>query len=148
MTNACNVTAGARSFLRVRFMHQGRSPAGLDCLGLLIVTAKKLGLTLAGESVEALDIPTYGTRPDIVLLKQKLDTHLVAISLNEIREADILMLKVDGLPQHLALVTDYPVRGEFGMIHAYAPARQVIEHRYDAHWRQQTCLAYRLPQLA
>lgn len=148
MTNACDVIACARQFAGVRFMHQGRSPTGLDCLGLLIITAKTLGLVFADEPVETLDIPTYGTRPDTLLLKQKLDAHLIPIALNEVREADILVLKVDGLPQHLALMTDYPMPGELGMIHAYAPARQVVEHRYDPHWRRQTYLAYRLPQLA
>lgn len=148
MTNACDVIACARQFSGVRFMHQGRSTAGLDCLGLLIIIAQTLGLRFDESAVDALDIPTYGARPDVLLLKHKLDTHLTTISLSSVREADIVVLKVDGLPQHLALITDYPIDGEWGMIHAYAPARQVVEHRYDAQWRRQTYLAYRLPQLA
>lgn len=147
MTNACDVIACARQFSGVRFMHQGRSPTGLDCLGLLIITAQTLGLSFAGEAVETLDIPTYGARPDTLLLKHKLDTHLMPIARDEIRAADVVVLKVDGLPQHLALMTDYPMPGELGMIHAYAPARQVVEHRYDQHWQRQTYLTYRLPQL-
>ena len=148
MTNACDVIACARRFSGVRFMHQGRSAAGLDCLGLLMITAQTLNLRFADSPVEVLDIPTYGTRPDVILLKQKLDTHLTPIPLAEAVEGDIVVLKVDGLPQHLALITDYPLQGELGMIHAYAPARQVVEHRYDAQWRRQTYLAYRLPQLS
>jgi hypothetical protein len=148
MTNTCDVIACARRFSGVRFMHQGRSMSGLDCLGLLIITAQTLGLSFSGEPMETLDIPTYGTRPDTLLLKHKLDTHLMPIARNEICAADIVVLKVDGLPQHLALITDYPMQDELGMIHAYAPARQVVEHRYDQHWQRQTYLAYRMPQLA
>jgi hypothetical protein len=147
MTNACDVIACARRFSGVRFMHQGRSVAGLDCLGLLVLTARTLGLSFGGNAVDTLDIPNYGTRPDVVLLKHKLDTHLTAIPLDAVSEGDVVVLKVDGLPQHLALITDYPMQGELGMIHAYAPARQVIEHRYDVQWRRQSYLAYRLPQL-
>lgn len=148
MTNACDVIACARQFSGVRFMHQGRSAAGLDCLGLLILTARTLGLRFGDDAVDTLDIPTYGARPDVLLLKQKLDTHLNPIPLDTVREADVVVLKVDGLPQHLALITDYPMQGELGMIHAYAPARQVVEHRYDTQWRRQSYLAYRLPQLS
>jgi hypothetical protein len=36
--------------------------------------------------------------------------------------------------------------GEMGMIHAYAPARKVVEHRYDPQWRRQTYAAYRILQ--
>ena len=147
MTTARDVIACARQYAGVRFAHQGRSPAGLDCLGLLIVTAQTLGLTFDGEGVEALDIPTYGNRPDVVLLKQKLDRHLLPVALRDVREGDILLLKIEGSPQHLALVTDYPMPEELCMIHAYAPARQVVEHRYDPHWRRNSYMAYRLPQL-
>jgi hypothetical protein len=147
MTTSHEVIACARQFAGVRFAHQGRSAAGLDCLGLLLLTAQGLGLQFDAQGVEALDVPHYGTRPDAMMLKQKLDTHLLPIGNAQVREADIVLLRIDGMPQHLALITDYPMVGELGMIHAYAPAREVVEHRYDAHWRRQTYRAYRLPQL-
>jgi len=130
----------------VRFAHQGRSAGGLDCLGLLIATAEVAGLTFDGQSAASLDVPSYGTKPDTRMLKAKLDSHLHAVSHADIREADIVLLRIEGSPQHLALITDYPMAGELGMIHAYAPARMVVEHRYDPHWRRATYAAYRLPQ--
>lgn len=148
MTTSHEVIACARQFVGVRFVHQGRSVTGVDCLGLLLLTAQKLGLRFDGQGVEALDVPHYGTRPDAQLLKQKLDAHLVPIEKSDLCEAGIVLLKIDGRPQHLGLLTDYPLAGELGMIHAYAPAREVVEHRYDAHWRRDTYAAYRLPQLA
>lgn len=144
MTTAATLIACARQFIGVRFAHQGRTPEGLDCLGLLILTAQTSGVRITGIEAAALDVPHYGTRPDAALLKHTLDTHLSAVTQAQVREGDVVLLKIDGVPQHLALITDYPMAGELGMIHAYAPARKVVEHRYDAHWRKQTYVVYRI----
>jgi len=142
MNKACELIAHARQFLGVRFVHQGRTAQGLDCLGLLMLSAKKAGLYPGGSSIEALDIPHYGARPDAVLLKQTLDRYLQPINVAQLQKGDVVLLKIDGAAQHLALISDYPMAEELGMIHAYAPARRVIEHRYDAHWRDATYAAY------
>ena len=147
MMVASELIACARRFSGVRFMHQGRSVHGLDCLGLLIITAQECALRFGGQSADALDVPQYGARPDVQMLKQKLDAHLVPIETHAAREGDVVLLKIDGSPQHLALLTDYPIAGELGMIHAYASARKVVEHRYDKDWKRATYAAYRLPQL-
>ena len=146
MTIAATLIACARQCIGVRFAHQGRTHEGLDCLGLLIVTAQISGVRIQGMDAAALDVPHYGTRPDASLLKHKLDTHLQLIAQSQVEEGDVVLLKVDGVPQHLALITDYPMAGELGMIHAYAQARKVVEHRYDAHWRKQTYAVYRIAQ--
>lgn len=114
MTTSHEVIACARQFAGVRFAHQGRSVAGLDCLGLLLLTAQTLGFAFDGAGVDALDVPHYGTRPDALLLKQKLDTHLHPLDRTDVGEADIVLLKIDGRPQHLALITDYPMAGGAG----------------------------------
>ena len=62
-TGQRDVIACARQLVGVRFAHQGRSVAGLDCLGLLLLTARTLGLQFDGMGVEALDVPHYGARP-------------------------------------------------------------------------------------
>ena len=148
MKTASTLIACASELIGVRFAHQGRTSDGLDCLGLLLLAAKNAGITLNGLTPDALDVPHYGMRPDAQLLRQKLDTYLMPLAPHAVSAADVVLLKVDGLPQHLALLTDYPMKGELGMIHAYAPSRAVVEHRYDAHWRKQTYLAYRLPSIA
>lgn len=143
MDHAARIIACARTFVGVRFAHQGRSPAtGLDCLGLLMVSAEAAGIRLQGLRPLALDDRQYGTRPDTVHLQAMLEQHLQRVEYPAI--GDVLLLRVDGRPQHLALVSDYPVEGELGMIHAYAVARRVVEHRLDATWRAQIAQAYRL----
>lgn len=95
MTHACDLIACARQFIGVRFAHQGRTPEGLDCLGLLIITAQRSGLVIAGQNATTLDVPHYGTRPDVQLLKHKLDTHLWPIQKLDVCEGDVVLLKID-----------------------------------------------------
>ena len=146
--NASDVVAQARSLLGVRFLHQGRDAAyGVDCLGLLLVVAAKLDIRFATKHPFKIDIPNYRTKPDTDFLQAQLASFLQPISLIDLQPADIVLLEIDGSPQHLALLSDYPVWGELGMIHAHAVARKVVEHRYDAQWQKVTRGAYRMPQL-
>lgn len=140
-----SVIAEARALLGVRFTHQGRHVEhGLDCLGFLLVVAQRAGIHFNGTMPEALDQTDYGTRPDAVMLKAKLDTWLQPCA-GDAEPGDVLLLDIQGIPQHLALVSDYPLPGECGMIHAYAPARKVVEHRYDDVWKKATRAVYALP---
>lgn len=138
------MVACARAQLGVRFAHQGRNPAsGLDCLGLLMAAAKQAGVTLNGHCPSVLDERHYGSRPDVEHLQAMLERYLQPVDFPDI--GDVLLLRVAGRAQHLALASDYPVEGELGMIHAYATARCVVEHRLDAQWRSQIAQVYRLP---
>lgn len=147
MTTAFALIGIARRFIGVRFAHQGRTAMGLDCLGLLMITAQEAGMLLGGVPIDQMDIPAYGARPDVALLQARLDAVLQPVPVNTVQVGDVVLLKIDGSPQHLALISDYPMVGELGMIHAYAPAREVIEHRYARNWQRATYRAYRLPGL-
>ena len=146
MTTRDAVVARARELLGVRFRHQGRSARhGLDCLGLLMVVAEGCGIRFDELAPSALDRTDYGSRPDAALLEALLTQWLQPVA--QVRPGDVLLLRVQGAPQHLALVTDYPQAGALGMIHAYAPARMVVEHRYDKAWQATTHGAFSIPQL-
>ncbi len=71
--------------------------------------------------------------------------HAALVPVEEIAVGDILLLSIDGRPQHLALVTNYPHEGAFGMIHAYAPLRKVVEHRLDGQWLELVEQVFRIP---
>ena len=142
MVNGERLVQCARQFLGVRFAHQGRHPTqGLDCLGLLLVTAAEAGLRLKGEMPITLDRRDYGYRPDTEQLQRMLAHYLCRVE--EPSPGDVLLLTIEGRPQHLALVSDYPMPGELGMIHAYALSRKVVEHRLDAAWRARIHGIYR-----
>lgn len=136
----------ARQYLGVRFAHQGRSKVtGVDCLGLLLCVAQDVGIRLNQKDVRHYDRTDYGAYPCPIMLRAQLDHALIAI--DEARVGDILLLNIEGRPQHLALVSDYHHTESLGMIHAYAPMRKVVEHRLDEMWQGAIEQRYRVPEL-
>jgi cell wall-associated NlpC family hydrolase len=139
----------ARSWLGTRFHHQGRlkrsatHKGGVDCLGLLVGVAAELKLAAPDGSllIEA-DERHYPHAPDTARLMRRLAQLLRPVPPEQISPGDILLLRVDGSPQHLAIASGGP-EGP-GIIHAYAPARAVVEHRLDAWWRERIEAVFRI----
>ena len=145
MTTGLRVAAAARGWLGTRCHHQGRlkkndaHKGGVDCLGLLVGVAKELHLQSAdGKPLAEFDEIHYSHSPDSKRLQAHLAQALTRISPAAIMPGDIVLLRIDDNPQHLAIVS------EQGLIHAYAPARAVVEHALDDWWRQRIEAAYRL----
>ena len=130
------VVAQARSYLGVRWHHQGRSRAGIDCIGLVIRVARDLGLS-------SYDITGYGRVPDGKTLRFTMHQQLQPLQ-REPLPGDVLLFAFERNPLHTAIVTDQP-GGGLGMIHAYANMRRVVEHRLDATWRGRLVCAYAYP---
>ncbi len=133
------IIATARTWVGTRFTHQGRRKAtaqdagGVDCLGLLIGVAEECGLRFAGLAASALDKRDYGHYPDEARLYTTLAKHLIEVKDRGPRAGDIALLSIDKRNQHLAIIgSDGP---RLTLIHAYAPARKVIEHGLDESWK-------------
>jgi len=138
------IVACARGYLGTRFHHQGRlkrthsHKGGIDCLGLLVCVARELDLKgPGGTPLSGLDSQDYPHMPDTTLLQQELARVLAPAQ--ELQEGDIALFNVDGSPQHMAIISD-----GLGMIHAYAPARAVVEHALDRYWLKKLVRGYRL----
>ncbi len=137
-----NIAHTARGWIGTRFHHQGRlkksynHSGGVDCLGLLIGVAKELNLPYSRY-----DENNYSHYPDTDRLRNRLASVMQEIDINNILSGDILLLNIDGNPQHLAIAGE--ISGELTMIHAYAPARQVVEHLIDDLWRSRIVAIYR-----
>lgn len=134
----------ARGLLGTPFRHQGRDAHGLDCLGLLLLAAQRARVTLPRGDLAACDRRDYGAWPDTDKLQTLLSQYLSPAA--TLQHGAVLLLRIAGRPQHLALVSDYPQAGQWGMIHAYAPARHVVEHRLDAHWEQSIHGIFTVPE--
>jgi len=134
------VIAAARAWLGVRWQHQGRSRAGVDCAGLVIAVAQGLGLT-------EFDTADYARHPDGVTLAATCEAQMRRIKRDAMQPGDVVLMRFDGHPQHLALLAGYPLGG-LSVVHAYAPARKVVEHRLDSVWRAHIVRAYSLPGVA
>lgn len=126
------IVTAARRWLGTPFHHQGRvRGVGVDCAGLVIGVARELGIF-------HIDVTGYGHRPDDREMEHLVRAHLAEIPLADAAPGDVLLMLIGGRPQHLAIRTDV------GIIHAYAPARKVVEHRIDEVLAARIHAAFRL----
>lgn len=146
MNQANDIVAQARSWIGTPFHHQARlKKIGCDCLGLIVGVVDELELKdKNGVKLAAYDEVTYSKEPDGEYLIQKLVDVLAEIAPEEMRPGDLALFKVRENPQHLAILTDY--EGGLGMIHSFAPARRVVEHRLDDDWRARLVKVFRWQQ--
>lgn len=128
-----DIVQAARKYLGVRYLHQGRSPAGLDCLGLLVLTAKDLNY----KSEDSVD---YAKIPDGKILRAGIERNLEKSS--GLQLGNVLLMKFESNPQHLAILTD------IGIIHSYAYVRKVVEHRLDSVWKSRIVAEYSMRGIA
>jgi cell wall-associated NlpC family hydrolase len=149
MTIHARVVATARSWMGTRFHHQGRlkktnaHKGGVDCLGLVVGVASELQLQLSDNTpLTQFDETDYSHYPNSQHLREKLAKVLSPIPIAEIQPGDVILLNIDNNPQHLAIVSDRD--GGYGIIHAYAPARAVVEHILDDWWHTHIVSAYRV----
>ena len=125
------IIAAASAYLGTRWHHQGRSTAGVDCLGLIVLTARDCGIPVADQF-------GYSRQPDGKQLRAELDAQLQRIA--EPEPGAVLLMRFEQNPQHVALMAD---GGD--IIHAYATARKVVRHRLDDLWSRRIVAVYRFP---
>lgn len=137
---AADVVAAARAELGTPWMHQGRLPGvALDCAGLVIVTARRLGLV-----PNDWDLNGYARLPDGSLMARCAE-HMQPI--DQIELGAVLVLAVHRDPQHLGIVGDYR-HGGWSLIHAASQAKRVIETRLMFAAGCELRGIYRLPGVA
>lgn len=134
-----HIVACARNWIGTRFHHQGRVKkaichnGGVDCLGLLIGVARELDLRAkTGIPLSALDVTDYSHYPDVNHLRSVLEDALELVPAEVIAPGNVALMNIDGNPQHLGIISSSDVG--LGLIHAYAPARAVVEHAIDNSW--------------
>jgi NlpC/P60 family putative phage cell wall peptidase len=140
-----DVVAEARRWLGTPWRHQARLRAvGVDCGGLVVCVAQALELPVQDHP------PGYARLPDGVSLRACVERQCMRIAASE--PGAVLLMRWAAQPQHLAIVSTLPEG--FGMIHAWAGIRRVVEHGLTAEWRDRIVqdntgpLIYRLPGLA
>lgn len=133
---ADQVVQAARSYVGVKFRHQGRSrKEGLDCAGLLIRVAQDLGLS-------QFDIRAYERVPDGEQMRSLCDTHMRRTFLTS--SGAVALIRFGRFPQHVAIFGRIGER-EVTIIHSLLQFRRVCEHRLDEHWRRLICGRYEIP---
>lgn len=119
-----DVVVEARKLLGVRFVHQGRSPQGLDCIGFVLLVASRLDLLPL--DVERVD---YGRLPKEELI-EKAAKHCTPV-LNA-RPGCMVLIRFpnSAFASHAAIYTGR------NLIHCYQQVNKVVEHGFRAKWPQ------------
>lgn len=134
------VVKEARTWLGVRWQHQGRTRDGVDCAGLVVKVAHALGYS----TFDTTDYTRQARDETMLALCRE---HLQPVPLAAVEPGDVLVLAFEN-QRHMAIVGDYPYApGELSLIHAYALApHKVVEMRLDSVWRARVLGAFRFTE--
>ena len=133
-----DVVAAARLAIGTPFRHQGRRVgSGLDCAGLLAHVCHALGQPIADQS-------GYAKRPSGGQLQAALDAQPALVrssGLPVVGDFVLMRFEDDRWSSHLGVCAGKT------MIHAWAVARKVCEHDFDAEWLRRVVRTYRFKDL-
>jgi hypothetical protein len=138
------IVAEARAWLGTPFLHQGRlKGVGVDCAGLVLGVARALELPHA-------EVGAYGRQPRAAQLEAELAAQMDPIALDELAPGDVLLLRIERDPQHLAIVSAIEAlpggdRARIWVVHALGGKGldRCVEHVLDDRWLQRIIGAYR-----
>ncbi len=125
-----DIVSAARHYIGTPFRHAGRNEHGVDCVGLVLVVAYRLGIS------QYVPRP-YARLVDPDELRAEVEEVCDLIPSEEKRPGDILLLRVGGVPQHLGIYA-----GET-LIHAFNTVGRVVEAPYSGQWEDRTADVYR-----
>lgn len=109
------LVAAARAHLGVRWQHQGRTPHGLDCAGLVALALRDIGFT-------PYDATGYPRQPYRNMLEATVQRNFGAPlpADTKLRVGDVVvMLCHKDAPNHVGIIAEHD--GYLTLIHAHAP---------------------------
>lgn len=116
MTRA-EIVAASRSYLDVRYRHQGRTRDGVDCVGLLVAIAHDLGIEIPYST-------NYSHKPDLQVFAEGVLLYCDAIPLADKGAGDVVLFRLPEERWHTGILTD-----QDSLLHASARDHKVVEHR-------------------
>ena len=132
MTTRAEIVAHARDTL-------GTSYAEMDCAGVPLYVARKLGM----------DVKRFPVRPSADTIRDYLDSVLVRGAKADMQPGDIVWLRFKVQPTHFGVVGDY-LFGGLSLIHSNddKSIAKVVEHRLDDAWKSRIVAVWRYPGVA
>ena len=132
----------AKGLIGVPYRHQGRSRAGLDCAGVIIVVGQTEGVM--GEEAEV--TKAYPRRPDAAkFAAAMIEAGLIQRPFGTQEHGDILRINTAGWPVHLGLY-EIDENGMEWYIHAYLPHKKVTRDPLTPEVRRAICSVWRYPE--
>ncbi len=136
------------SWIGTRFKHQGRlkkdinSLGGCDCLGLVVGVARNLKIkTITGNSFESFDQVNYSKLVTSNILLNQLNLLLSKVNMEDLQLGDIILIKVNDWPQHLAIISS--ISPSITIIHSYIQVRRVVKQNLPQEWLEKIVAIYR-----
>jgi hypothetical protein len=126
--------AEARRLVHTKFGHHGRSERKLDCAGLAILAARRIGKT-------PVDLRAYGAHPARNGMLSVLIENLGAPVDDGPRFGDVLLMAFDGEPHHVGIVGSHD--GMPTLIHSNSAFGKVVEHRLTDEWTKRIVGVFR-----
>lgn len=137
MIARATVVATARGWLGTPWRHQGRNEHGLDCVGLLAVVCRELGIS-------DYDVDGYARSPDTTRFLGHLKAGgAIPIRMAAAGEADIMAFKDQCFPCHVGILSIKST--VLHVIHAHATRRMVIEEPLIGDLRTARVAAFAMP---
>lgn len=116
---------GAEKYLGVSWIRNGRSPSGVDCLGLIILAANDAGVSV-GAHVD------LQSKPGMKSLVEAASIYCNEVPVREMRRGAILQMHIPGEPdcKHVGIYDGYAI------IHCGMHWGRVVKHRLDEKLRR------------
>lgn len=134
---ADDLVRAARAYLGVPWRHLGRTRAGVDCIGLVILAAADVGLSLP-------DPAPYEREPQGARLLDGISAHARRVA--SVKPGDILVFRMGVYGGHVGIATTHRAYGVAGVLHAYAPRRHVVEQPMDGEMKRALVAVFRLAE--
>lgn len=126
----------ARSLRGTPWRHRGRKPWGVDCVGLVVLSAQAAGYPMR-------DATHYGREPWEDRLRKELREYCGAPVDGEWLPGDIVLIRWHrGEPSHVGIIGDY-LYGGLSLIHAQN-LHGVVEHALSGYYLSVVEEVYRL----
>lgn len=125
-----------RSWIGTPFMHAGRvKGVGADCVGILIESARALGLLGDYQNVN------YSTTVDTAYLLAEMCKFCRLVPPRERKPGDILLFSVKGNAQHTGVLVS-----ENTFVHAYQSAGKVVESELEPVFARSLVAVFRVKE--
>lgn len=131
------IVTAARAYLGAPWRHLGRGDRGVDCIGLVLLAAARIGVQIP-------DPAPYDRAPQNSRLFDGIATHADRVAAPE--PGDVLLFRMGLYGGHVGIASMHPAYRTLAVIHAYAPRRHVVEQPFDHEIKAAFVAAFRLPQ--
>lgn len=131
----------ARGLIGMPWLHQGRGPVGVDCIGFVFLTFKRAGIDIT-DVLGLKDRVDYARDPDPALVRL-VENYCTRVETPSPGSLLLFRFRGESHPRHFAIYT-----ADKTIVHACARRKEVVEHGYRGHWVRWTDSIWHMPHVS